>query len=322
VPTKRLRSSSQPSFLRETERPDILAANDVEHFGTSPKKVRGMARKSLDLIAAMAKVAVEAQPITGRGVGYKLFTSGLIPSMAKEQMQRVYRLLKEARERDMIEWDWIVDEAREFERTPSWDDPAEFAECVGRQYRRDFWTQQPVRCEVWSEKGTLRGVLAPVLNDYGVGFRVMHGFSSATVVHAIADDDDGRQLIALYVGDWDPSGLYMSARDLPDRLEKYDGYHVEVNRIALVRDQLAGLPSFPATDKRKDPRYPWFVRNFGDRCWELDALDPNVLRACVEEKIKSLIEPDAWRRCEVVNSAERNSLCEVLTGWAWREAAE
>ena len=47
-------------------------------------------------------------------------------------------------------------------------------------YRRDYWNQQPVRVEVWSEKGTVRGVLQPVLDEYGVGFRVMHGFGSAT----------------------------------------------------------------------------------------------------------------------------------------------
>jgi hypothetical protein len=54
----------------------------------------------------------------------------------------------------MIEWDWIVDETRERERAPSWDDPTDFARSVGRQYRRDFWNQQPVRCELFSEKGT------------------------------------------------------------------------------------------------------------------------------------------------------------------------
>jgi hypothetical protein len=288
----------------------------TEQFETSFKKGRGMAKKSLDLIEAMAKVAEDTQPITGRGVGYKLFTLGLIGSMETNEMQRVYRLLKEAREQGMIEWDWIVDEAREFERKPSWDDPTAFAAAASRQYRRDFWDQQPVRCEVWSEKGTLRGVLAPVLDAYGVGFRVMHGFSSATVVHDIAAYDDGRQLIALYVGDWDPSGMYMSERDLPDRLEKYDGYHVEVNRIALVREQLAGLPSFKATEKRKDPRFEWFIKNYGKKCWEIDALDSRELRACVEEEIKSLIEWDAWQRCEAVSLAEQNSLCEVLTKWA------
>ena len=71
---------------------------------------------------------------------------------------------------------------------------------------------------------------------------------------------------------------------------------------------MRGLPSFPAADKRKDPRYKWFVANYGDRCWELDAMDPNDLRDCVEREIKELIEPVAWQRCEVVNKAEQESL--------------
>src|SRR5262249_20342336 len=106
-----------------------------------------------------------------------------------------------------------------------------------------------------------------------------------------------------------------------ERLEKYEGYHVEVNRIALVQDQLRRLPSFPATDKHKDPRYQWFIENYGKRCWEIDALDPNILRARVEEEIKSLIEPESWKRCEVVNSAERSSLRHVLAAWAKRSAS-
>src|SRR5262249_16369389 len=123
-----------------------------EQNGTGPKKTRGRARGSLALIEAMVEVARRAQPITGRGIGYKLFTLGLINSMSRQDMKRVYRLLKEAREEGIIPWHWIVDEAREFERRPCWNDPAEFAEAASRQYRRDFWTSQPVRVEVWSEK--------------------------------------------------------------------------------------------------------------------------------------------------------------------------
>ena len=111
------------------------------------------------LIEAMRVKAEAARPITGRGIGYKLFAAGLIPSMATKEMQRVYRLLKEARERDYIPWEWIVDETRSIERVSTWADPSEYARCVARSYRRDFWNQQPVRCEVWSEKGTVRGVL-------------------------------------------------------------------------------------------------------------------------------------------------------------------
>jgi hypothetical protein len=274
-----------------------------------------MARRSLDLIEAMYVAAKAAQPITGRGVGYKLFTRGLIASMAKPEMQRVYRLLREAREHGIIPWEWIVDETREFERCSVWDDPEEFAATVSRAYRRDFWTQQPARVEVWSEKGTVRGVLEPILDEYAAGFRVLHGFSGATTIYDVAQDDDGRTLIVLYAGDYDPSGLYMSEHDLPDRLAKYGGNHVTLKRIALKREHTDGLPSFPASDKRKDPRHRWFVRNFGSRCWELDALDPNDLRSLVEEAIRAEIEPIAWARCDLVNRAEQESLQTILAKW-------
>jgi hypothetical protein len=289
-----------------------------EYSGTCSKKPRGrgMARESIALIEAMKDIAEAAQPITGRGIGYKLFTLRLIPSMSRSDMQRVYRLLKEAREREFIPWGWITDETRELERTACWDDPDQYAQTVARSYRRDFWNQQPVRVEVWSEKGTVRGVLAPVLNEFAVGFRVLHGFSGATTIHDAAQDDDGRPLITLYVGDFDPSGLYMSECDLPGRVARYGGDHVELRRIALLEPDLAGLPSFPASDKKKDPRYRWFRDRFGDRCWELDAMDPRRLRARVEQEIRALIEPVAWERCARVNKAEQASLQTTLAGWA------
>jgi hypothetical protein len=282
---------------------------------TSSKKIRGRARKSIELIDAMYRAAEAAQPITGRGIGYKLFTAGLIPAMKKGPMQCVYRLLKEAREEGTIPWEWIVDETRQLERLASWDNPAEYVKAVHRSYKRDFWTQQPVRVEVWSEKGTIRGVLTPVLDQYGVGFRVMYGFNSATQVYDIAQDDDGRQLIALYIGDYDPSGMNMSEHDLPNRLAEYGGDHVDLRRVTLKREHLHDLPSFPASDKKKDPRHKWFVRLFGDRCWELDALDPNDLRALIEGAIQDEIEPSAWQRCAVVEKAERESLRTVLDSW-------
>src|SRR5262249_25663071 len=109
--------------------------------------------------------------------------------------------------------------------------------------------------------------------------------------------------------------MFMSAEDLPTRLDEYGGDHIELRRIALTREHVRGLPSFSATDKRKDPRYQWFCTNYGKRCWELDAMDPNDLRDCVEEAIKGLIEPVAWERCEIVNKAEQQSLKTILKKW-------
>jgi hypothetical protein len=130
-----------------------------EHFGTSPKivgepkKGRGRAKRSIDLIDAMFAIVEAAQPITGRGVGYKLFVQKLIESMSRRDMKTVYRLLKEAREEGTIPWEWIVDETRELEKPAAWDNPDAFVHTLGNSYRREFWNRQPVRVEVWSEKG-------------------------------------------------------------------------------------------------------------------------------------------------------------------------
>ena len=59
----------------------------------------------------------------------------------------------------------------------------------------------------------------------------MHGFTSATTVYDVAEDDDGRNLVVLYVGDLDPSGMFMSERDLPDRLAQYGGDHVQLSAL-------------------------------------------------------------------------------------------
>src|SRR5262245_33174420 len=91
-----------------------------EQTETGIKKGRGRSKKTIALAEAMFDIAAAARPITGRGVAYKLFTRGLIKSMSRNDMQIVYRLLREERERDEIPWEWIVDETRDLERVATW----------------------------------------------------------------------------------------------------------------------------------------------------------------------------------------------------------
>jgi hypothetical protein len=181
---------------------------------------RGKSRRSLELIEASLEILREIQPATVRAVCYRLFTLWLIDSMSKNNTNKVGRQLTDARERGWVPWAWVVDETRSVEAVATWADPERFAETVTRAYRRNKWAAQASRVEVWSEKGTVRGTLAPVLDQYEVPFRVMHGFASATTVQDIAAASLATEqpLVVLYVGDWDPSGLHMSEADLPQRL--------------------------------------------------------------------------------------------------------
>jgi hypothetical protein len=271
---------------------------------------RGLAAKSLHLIREAYQILAEIQPASVRSVCYQLFNRKIIADMSKGETQKVSRLLVHAREEGFIPWAWIVDETRSPDRVSAWTNLADYGETILRSYRRNFWDRQDERVEIWSEKGTVRGVIAEILDEFAVTFSVKHGFDSATSINDVADQtaDLDRPLRALYIGDWDPSGLWMSERDLPERLERY-GANVDLRRIALTRADVENgdLPGFLRETKVKDPRHNWFRENYGEECWELDALPP-VLRARVRAAILQFIDLGAWEHCANVERAERESL--------------
>jgi hypothetical protein len=300
-------------------RAGIGEAERTESDPEYTRRGRGRAQKTIALVEAAYSILEEIQPASVRAVCYRLFTEGFIDSMSKSNANTVSRLLVQEREEGTIPWHWIVDETREAERIASWRDVAEFGATVKNAYRRDYWTDQPAWIEVWSEKGTVRGTLAPVLSKYGITFRVMHGHGSATAIHQAAEEsaESTKMLTVLYVGDHDPSGRHMSDMDLPERLDRYGG-NVEIVRVAIAEQDTtkkAAVPHFSAHDKQKDGRYAWFVENYGERCYELDALSPVILRERVEQEILARLDLDAWNHAIKIEKTEIESLNKVLSRW-------
>ena len=289
----------------------------AEQFATSTKKRRrGKAQLTLDLEKAIHGVVEERYPITIRGIGYALFVQGMIPSMATKETQKVSRIATAMREEETLDWRKIVDDSRAVDRISAWSDPAEIVAAAVKGYRKNHWKDQPKLVEVWSEKGTVQGVLAPVLESYGLTFRVMKGFGSYTAIRQAAEDslETAQDYVALYLGDYDPSGLYMSLVDLPKRLEA--GYSTwELKRVAITECDTHGLPSFNVATKKKDPRYKWYASKFGEKAWELDAMNPNDLRARVESAIKAQIDMDKWNHSLRIEQAEIESMEEFHRQW-------
>lgn len=286
---------------------------------TPPRKGRGKSLQSIAIITAAIAILDEIQPATVRAVCYRLFVQKLIPNMSKASTDKVSKQLVYAREGGLLNWGWIVDETREAERISTWSNPEGIISAAVSGYRKDYWAMQPEWVEVWSEKGTVRGTLAPILKKYGITFRVMHGYGSATSINSIAGEtaSNDKKLTVLYVGDWDPSGMQMSEIDLPDRLQRYGG-NATIKRVALdhcdVQDDTE-LPYFEATTKSLDPRYKWFQELYGDRCWEVDALSPPVLRERVEFAILDLLDVSAWQHAMKIEAAETDSMRSILGNW-------
>jgi hypothetical protein len=126
---------------------------------------RGRSRRTIERLDAAIEILDEIQPASVRALCYRLFVVGLIPDMGKSSTNAISRLVTQAREQGDISWQWIVDESRQPERANRWRDTNEIIDAAVRGYRRDYWQDQPYRVEVWSEKGTIRGILGPVLDE-------------------------------------------------------------------------------------------------------------------------------------------------------------
>ena len=277
----------------------------------------GMAQKSIDLIDHSYRILAAMHPATVRGVAYQLFTRDLIENMGDKCVRNVSRMIVIAREKGIIPWEWIVDETRQEGRVSSWNGLGDFGETVVRGYRKDFWQHQDLWIKVFSEKATVGGIVRPILDEFAVGFQVLHGFGSATSLHDVAEESltGERYLEILYIGDFDPSGMHMSEVDLPGRVEKYGGV-VDITRIALTwADCTDALSPFSVETKSRDPRYAWFKRNYGARCWELDAMNPNDLRRRLRNEITRRLDLDAWAHCQTTEAAERESLNAYVNAW-------
>lgn len=285
----------------------------------TPKRGRGKAHKTIALIDAAIRILEEIQPASIRAVCYRLFVEKLIPSMNKANTNMVSRQLVYAREQGDLPWEWVVDETREAMDWATYKDPVAFLDTVRDNYSRDAWQDQPNWVEVWSEKSTVKGALMPVLDKYAVTFRSFHGHTSATAIHGVCQEtrQRRRKLIALYCGDWDPSGLHMSEIDLPERIGRYGG-DIDLRRIAISRFDThpgEGIPHFNPAEKKTDPRYKWFMQNYRTKCFELDALSPRVLRERVDAEIENLLDIDAWNHANAIGRAELESIRGYFDSW-------
>jgi hypothetical protein len=93
---------------------------------------------------------------------------------------------------------------------------------------------------------------------------------------------------------------------------------LRIKRVALTKADTRALGEgsrFPASDKKDDPRYSWFVSNHGNWCWELDAMAPNTLRDRLERAIRAELDLEVWDRYVAVEVVERKEIAATCQVW-------
>ena len=156
-------------------------------------------------------------------------------------------------------------------------------------------------------------ILEPVARKYHIMFGVNKGYSSASTMYELAQRakskiEDGKRVVVLYLGDHDPSGLDM-VRDVRKRITEFltagdDPVDVEsedegtmlfdIVPLALNMKQIRQYNPPPNPAKITDPRARWYIGEYGNKSWELDALEPKVLIRIAERGILDYLDVEKY----------------------------
>jgi hypothetical protein len=138
---------------------------------------------------------------------------------------------------------------------------------------------------------------------------------SETFVWNIAEEwnDIEKPIFAYYLGDHDPSGLKIEA-SIKSKLSRFSDKAFEWQRLAITPADFADpeLLGFPVKRGGKAGSWRPYLEMHGDRCVEIDALNPDEVRRRIRDAIESHIDADEWEALKVIEEVERKTLKEAM----------
>ena len=277
---------------------------------------------------AIYNIVADNQPCSVRQVYY----IGIGQLWEKDQggsranYKRVVRELGVMREAGEIPWSWITDATRYCRIPTMYDSHEDALQRTAEHYRRDLWSSQPRRVEVWAESDSISGVVDPETRRLGVGLFSCRGQASKTFAQTSAESymRIGKPVTILYVGDWDPTGLAIP-RSLEERLHRYaPGVDIDFRRLAVTADDISTMDLTTHEVNASDPNY----RRYAQECRfvgldpqisvEVEAVPPPALRDRVKSALYGLVEDaETWNATIAAEESEREILTAMANGgWA------
>lgn len=258
--------------------------------------------------------------LTLRQVYYQFVARGLLAN-SDRNYKRLGSIINDARLAGLMDWSFIRDRTRFLRSQGYWEDPEQIIDASARGFQRNLWIEsgQHYRPEVWVEKDALIGIVEQAASPLHVPHLSCRGYVSQSEMFSAGRRmrqhfHRGHTPVVIHLGDHDPSGIDMS-RDIQDRLSLFAGQRVDVRRIALNMDQVEQYDPPPNPAKLTDSRGADYVDRFGDDSWELDALEPSVLTALIQEAVAPLIDQEAWDYAESVDQHDRDRMTAVASRW-------
>ena len=194
------------------------------------------------------------------------------------------------------------------------------------------WWKQDALVSVWVEKEALSGVFEDTCNMLGVPLFAFKGYPSVSALYdwfqkvkraVDKHSDEGvrdwapAKIVVLYFGDFDPDGweIPRSAERNLAKLQALEDTELKIKfvRCALNMDQINKYnpPPFPA--KVSSARYEGYIEEHNtDSAWELDALEPSVLRSLIKENVAKFFKATTHLENQALVKERREELRERL----------
>jgi hypothetical protein len=221
-----------------------------------------------------------------------------------------------------LPYSWFIDKKRTPAPERPWMTPQQFADDLKARVRYTiesypfpmFYNQNKYYVVIMVEKDTLVVPIQqlvkkifggkpgdenqiPVIDCGGFG-SVTHKRNIYTVLKK--QENMGRKILVFYIGDWDPSGIFVD-RDVDNVLRKeWKLKNFELKRIAVTGDQVRELKLFKAKDPKtleklyRDTRHKEFMKLNDGELFQTEA--DAILKAAGLREIKRIIEQDIIKK--------------------------
>lgn len=278
---------------------------------TKPRRPRSGAGSWAEILRQAAAIVRSYDTgVTLRQLFYRLVSGGLLENTRANYDRLSSRTAKARWERQKFDgkhFPELIDPTRAVVRAAAHASAGDALAELASEYRRHRTEGQPYQIWLGVEKRALVEQLYAWFGDpLGLPIVALGGYVTrplaTQIIHAVQADDDCRDAVMLYAGDFDATG-----QDIVANIRARLGPYFEaIQHVALTREQVAeyALPAAPG--KTTDSRSAAFLLEHGESVQiELDALPPDVLRALYQARIDAFWDDAAHQIARQAEEADR-----------------
>ena len=279
-------------------------------YQASPiKRSRATKSQVVDRRAQLLAIVEAMRPMTVRQVFYQATVKNIVEK-SEAGYTKVQTDLVWLRRAGGLPYHWLEDNIRWQRRPRTYDSVEQALKETAAFYRKSLWNDADSYVEVWLEKDALAGVVTPVTDKYDVPLMVSRGYASLSFLHSAAETLNDLDVPAFiyHLGDFDPSGVNAGEKIEQTLREMAPDASIHFHRLGVTPEQINtwNLPTRPT--KTSDSR----AKGFGDICVELDAIEPDRLRALVERAINRHLPQHQLAVMKEAEKSERDGLMKFV----------